>query len=93
MGTSPRMRGKHPLPGVPGGSKRNIPAYAGKTAGVDEVAEGSAEHPRVCGENAGVVGGGTRKKGTSPRMRGKRRYVAAQQLLVRNIPAYAGKTS
>ena len=32
-------------------SKRNIPAYAGKTGVSDATAVLQQEHPRVCGEN------------------------------------------
>ena len=53
-GTSPRMRGKQRFHILRLGAARNIPAYAGKTAGT--VADNSSpeEHPRVCGENTGA---------------------------------------
>ena len=51
FGTSPRMRGK-PFSGAKlADTKRNIPAYAGKTYRPHRSGPGSAEHPRVCGEN------------------------------------------
>ena len=71
---------------------RNIPAYAGKTFinlkrnGIWE------EHPRVCGENGNGDLGSLVKRGTSPRMRGKRRRGRHSSASTRNIPAYAGKT-
>ena len=50
-GTSPRMRGKH-VPAISRARRiRNIPAYAGKTLGVDNRIRSRWEHPRVCGEN------------------------------------------
>ena len=52
-GTSPRMRGKLYQYGKEHDSDRNIPAYAGKTDTNQSRNTGGAEHPRVCGENAG----------------------------------------
>ena len=91
-GTSPRMRGKHGL--FRGGflNLRNIPAYAGKTLLLPWCGLWHTEHPRVCGENFlprllySVV------SGTSPRMRGKLEWGIDCVVLLRNIPAYAGKT-
>ena len=34
---------------------RNIPAYAGKTLAVMFRLAGVEEHPRVCGENEGIL--------------------------------------
>ena len=91
-GTSPRMRGKHPGHHYPSHSGRNIPAYAGKTASIDDVESLMEEHPRVCGENSRFVPGCSAPIGTSPRMRGKLGVYNFQRFQVRNIPAYAGKT-
>ena len=52
-GTSPRMRGKPCAVVRQGLGRRNIPAYAGKTAGACSITHAMAEHPRVCGENGG----------------------------------------
>ena len=91
-GTSPRMRGKrrrwpHELHWC-----RNIPAYAGKTYGVDGRHENLPEHPRVCGENSLSPNLFHNLIGTSPRMRGKLRGWPPDTQRHRNIPAYAGKT-
>ena len=51
-----------------------------------------AEHPRVCGENTGMMCISSRAIGTSPRMRGKLSEIYPRQKNQRNIPAYAGKT-
>ena len=93
LGTSPRMRGKRsPMkPTPPLG--RNIPAYAGKTLFWPGRRGGSAEHPRVCGENGNHWPPPFRKLGTSPRMRGKQYRSRFPTRLGRNIPAYAGKTN
>ena len=74
-------------------SRRNIPAYAGKTQAHNRCTQACAEHPRVCGENDSgfecVVGHG----GTSPRMRGKPSLAWSSPVRAGNIPAYAGKTA
>ena len=71
-GTSPRMRGKPSGPRTATSSRRNIPAYAGKTLTSFLACGKVLEHPRVCGENWGEAGENIKNRGTSPRMRGKR---------------------
>ena len=92
LGTSPRMRGKRRLNHRGGNNPRNIPAYAGKTKCLSPMRKSVWEHPRVCGENKVFKGLSLGKKGTSPRMRGKRIICSTGSRLARNIPAYAGKT-
>ena len=70
----------------------NIPAYAGKTHLRNDRAQGTGEHPRVCGENIDIVDGQKARRGTSPRMRGKLGGDGGWHDFFRNIPAYAGKT-
>ena len=70
----------------------NIPAYAGKTPCGHAKAKKPSEHPRVCGENSLNDRALAHQKGTSPRMRGKQDHCAPPIMLLRNIPAYAGKT-
>ena len=70
----------------------NIPAYAGKTGTPVFTTILVREHPRVCGENNLESIQQKSVRGTSPRMRGKRRGVVAPFSRKRNIPAYAGKT-
>ena len=91
-GTSPRMRGKPAAGQIPPGFQRNIPAYAGKTLDHRRILTGSAEHPRVCGENVGCRPSRAATFGTSPRMRGKPLCILSSLSITRNIPAYAGKT-
>ena len=93
IGTSPRMRGKPTAPVRLVLSRRNIPAYAGKTVTLMGDVITPPEHPRVCGENAIIALVYAVAHGTSPRMRGKHSGVLTQTLLKGNIPAYAGKTS
>ena len=91
-GTSPRMRGKPGHHRSLGPPPRNIPAYAGKTCAAAIFRHSSAEHPRVCGENASQPGNFDSMAGTSPRMRGKPACTQLPTSCTRNIPAYAGKT-
>ena len=86
------MRGKPGSPTRIARGGRNIPAYAGKTSKSKPCTTNSQEHPRVCGENRFGLGIALFLGGTSPRMRGKLRYWSASRVLLRNIPAYAGKT-
>ena len=86
------MRGKPFFDAYKGLSRRNIPAYAGKTASTSEDSTLLTEHPRVCGENGCFTTTGDEQHGTSPRMRGKRVEFDLDHLTRRNIPAYAGKT-
>ena len=91
VGTSPRMRENQG--GLDAGTPefRNIPAYAGKTIMLGRIPCSTSEHPCVCGENFRPVEGEKSAKGTSPRMRGKRRVLHLNPPNRRNIPAYAGK--
>ena len=91
-GTSPRMRGKPVISIHSMLTQRNIPAYAGKTSGAVGGGGDDSEHPRVCGENLMRPNNRPEGRGTSPRMRGKRRFTTASEKEGRNIPAYAGKT-
>ena len=91
-GSSPRMRGK-----------RNglvnvlccqglIPAHAGKTSQSLYPVDRAWAHPRACGENASLCQPTARPRGSSPRMRGKRRDDDHDSPARGLIPAHAGKT-
>ena len=92
-GTSPRMRGKRFQARQNSADLRNIPAYAGKTDLATGYVLGFGEHPRVCGENWWQPMDDGGEVGTSPRMRGKPGINSGCGPTLRNIPAYAGKTS
>ena len=92
-GTSPRMRGKRWRHHCVVFRWRNIPAYAGKTECGKTLLNQAGEHPRVCGENRIQRKCQSSVPGTSPRMRGKHSLIEGVVGHVRNIPAYAGKTS
>ena len=80
------FHGRHILSG-------NIPAYAGKTIIYVPFNSYSTEHPRVCGENCGPLKHMLITVGTSPRMRGKLTREMLGNVILGNIPAYAGKTT
>ena len=91
-GSSPRMRGKHTVSA--GRSRRRglIPAHAGKTREPGKARSQARAHPRACGENVSTVTKRWPRKGSSPRMRGKRLSPAIRDLAPGLIPAHAGKT-
>ena len=70
-GSPPRMRGKPPEACTAEIGTRITPAYAGKTCFATACACVRADHPRVCGENAGKVNLSHVVDGSPPRMRGK----------------------
>ena len=70
-GTSPRMRGKRTTSDAVAATRRNIPAYAGKTKTCPDLVFYAQEHPRVRGENTQHGYTSEDHAGTSSRMRGK----------------------
>ena len=92
-GSSPRMRGTPSSSLSSTMSGGIIPAYAGNTLG-DGVGDSlGGDHPRVCGEHSAFIGTGTPPSGSSPRMRGTRRWSPKWMVLHGIIPAYAGNTA
>ena len=75
-----------------GGPLRLIPAWAGKTTWPPASTGASWAHPRVGGENTRSACGPTSSRGSSPRGRGKLRVNRDRSVLIRLIPAWAGKT-
>ena len=69
-GSSPRMRGALPFPGILCRKVRIIPAYAGSTSGMPGRSTPRWDHPRVCGEHRGHQNRKFWRVGSSPRMRG-----------------------
>ena len=92
-GSSPRVRGKRRLPVSSIISRGLIPACAGKTFPRESGDEPVWAHPRVCGENAASAAREKEEKGSSPRVRGKRRLKHPSICRDGLIPACAGKTS
>ena len=91
-GSSPRVRGKHAeaVGGVGDGGL--IPACAGKTGASRRCGSRPRAHPRVCGENSPHGCGPLIRRGSSPRVRGKRRLRGRRARRRGLIPACAGKT-
>ena len=93
LGSSPRVRGKRSahFPSVL--SLGLIPARAGKTLNIPHAALRHRAHPRACGENVALPLDAGGLCGSSPRVRGKRRYPRGHDVRRGLIPARAGKTS
>ena len=92
LGTSPHTRGKQRLIHAEPPKVRSIPAYAGKTSRASMRPSSRAEHPRIRGENASRSMAFCLVFGTSPHTRGKPAHPEPNGAMLRNIPAYAGKT-
>ena len=92
-GSSPRGRGKLGGDELVGVLSRLIPAWAGKTLAASGCAAGCGAHPRVGGENLACALPSAVTQGSSPRGRGKPDLDQSQTLVLRLIPAWAGKTS
>ena len=92
-GSSPRMRGTLHVTQATIGSIRFIPAYAGNASPNRKQGQGSAVHPRVCGERSAEGSGKEIADGSSPRMRGTPQERRKRILRARFIPAYAGNAT
>ena len=68
------------------------PACAGKTTAVFFFNIASQDHPRVCGENMSLNPSSAARRGSPPRVRGKRNEITQPQRDDRITPAHAGKT-
>ena len=91
-GSSPRMRGKLGVWFCSFDGDRIIPAHAGQTMSASATLGSVSDHPRACGANQ--IGHFTIRgaDGSSPRMRGKRRWRSPRRSRIRIIPAHAGQT-
>ena len=92
VGSSPRVRGKHPVLCRRDRPVRLIPACAGKTTACRAPPRPATAHPRVCGENSSREGRAHPLGGSSPRVRGKLGGPLYSAESCRLIPACAGKT-
>ena len=93
QGSSPRGRGKLREESERRVGRRLIPARAGKTSRGRSHARPQRAHPRAGGENPFSPLRTTRPCGSSPRGRGKRLGGDHRRVLLRLIPARAGKTN
>ena len=93
QGSSPRVRGKRTDRALFNAPGRLIPACAGKTPVIAATSRRFWAHPRVCGENESREDARRLKRGSSPRVRGKRIRARSRCGYSGLIPACAGKTS
>ncbi len=89
-GSSPRLRGTHPLCQAPRAGCRFIPAPAGNAAQRTASSCVSSVHPRACGERIAAATAATAMIGSSPRLRGTRVCHGDRGAVRRFIPAPAG---
>ena len=90
-GSSPRMRGKRFVNRNLRSLTRIIPAHAGQTSPQAPTLYSQSDHPRACGANTAVEAREAVRRGSSPRMRGKRRRRNCSPSAARIIPAHAGQ--
>ena len=86
------MRGRPQASNSVSRGSRNTPAYAGKTHILVIFDQWWEKHPRVCGEDSFRLCRLLPTWETPPRMRGRLKFSNAETHLMRNTPAYAGKT-
>ena len=91
-GRSPRTRGRRHRAASSWLSGGSIPAYAGETAGGTGAIASCEVDPRVRGGDLRDAIDVIRRKGRSPRTRGRRGRWAGGRAARRSIPAYAGET-
>ena len=92
-GSSPRVRGTGLLRRLGRGGLRFIPACAGNSSDSARASVVASVHPRVCGEQRGVLAVSAFFDGSSPRVRGTARGDLAHLALERFIPACAGNST
>ncbi len=90
-GSPPPMRGKACCV-MPAFSRSRItPAYAGKSAQIEQAKFVLQDHPRLCGEKKSFRGKLQSRIGSPPPMRGKVKATPPHRNEPRITPAYAGK--
>ena len=91
-GSSPRMRGAPRDAADAEAHLGIIPAHAGSTVSTLCLWPRFRDHPRACGEHPRLVLVPCGGEGSSPRMRGARKYRSTNGWSSRIIPAHAGST-
>ena len=92
QGSSPLTRGGPPVGVWRLWPTRLIPAYAGRTANRRAVCQSDGAHPRLRGADEQGVRAPRRGEGSSPLTRGGLGTSIVLVIVVRLIPAYAGRT-
>ena len=90
-GPSPRVRGSRQPRRAGFPYRGSIPACAGKPSSSATAAAPMRVHPRVCGEALAIIPRDAAAAGPSPRVRGSLHRNAEVLVVVRSIPACAGK--
>ena len=90
-GSSPRVRGSHPLPQVGRALLGFIPARAGEPPAEPASAASPRVHPRACGGACTCPTMLSLSSGSSPRVRGSRRQGERARAVGGVIPARAGE--
>ena len=91
-GSSPLTRGKRFPFTLDDGTRRLIPAHAGKTEAMPKLPGDRRAHPRSRGENETDAGIEIEARGSSPLTRGKHGKLDDTKHTLGLIPAHAGKT-
>ena len=91
-GSSPRVRGTRCCKNEPHDHLRIIPACAGNSGRPANRRQSRPDHPRVCGELAGLPAQLEPGAGSSPRVRGTQVRLGMAGVKVRIIPACAGNS-
>ena len=91
VGLSPRVRGNHSAPQIPGPPARSIPACAGEPTPFSTAASPPRVYPRVCGGTFWDAAADFLEQGLSPRVRGNRLCRDRGVRGVGSIPACAGE--
>ena len=92
LGSSPLVRGQLSETAAEQEGNWIIPARAGPTRPKRRRRHARPDHPRSCGANQQRIYGNVRRLGSSPLVRGQRRYATVKMAAARIIPARAGPT-
>ena len=91
-GSSPHVRGARLHPGAVSAASGIIPACAGSTEDVANVASNVRDHPRMCGEHTSGLTNSRPVTGSSPHVRGAQQGGRLNRSRNGIIPACAGST-
>ena len=93
LGSSPHVRGAHGIHPQNLPTLGIIPACAGSTIAFTVVITAARDHPRMCGEHSSGRHELCNGSGSSPHVRGARRFYSSRWQAMGIIPACAGSTS
>ena len=93
LGSSPHVRGAHGIHPQNLPTLGIIPACAGSTIAFTVVITAARDHPRMCGEHSSGRHELCNGSGSSPHVRGARRFYSSRWQAMGIIPACAGSTN